>query len=87
MAKGDKIIVTLDLGDRTEEKTVLADAAGRRVEFAADDRKGIIEAWVYGSTGKAVRSYRFRADRVIAVEERPRTSTDAAREKAAKKGS
>lgn len=72
MAKNDKVVVTVDLGQGQWSKTeVVADAAGRTVEFVRDKRDGTVIVEVRGRAGTLARKVEFRADRVIAIEEVP----------------
>lgn len=72
MAKGDKVVVTVDYGAGVVAAvTVEADAAGRTVQWDRDRKTGEVLVEVNGRAGTLVRKHMFRADRVIAVEEVP----------------
>jgi hypothetical protein len=72
MAKGDKVIVLLDVGGGiTERKEYVADKAGRTVEFDVDKKTGEVTIEVKGRAGTAARTAQVRGDRVIYIEEVP----------------
>lgn len=72
IAKGDKIVVLLDVGGGVVEiRDYVADKAGRTVEFEVDKKTGNYEVTVKGRAGTAARTAVLRGDRVIAIEEVP----------------
>jgi len=71
MAKGDKIRVTYQLGDGISTIEVVADKAGRSVDFENDPKKNQLKLEVLGRAGSSVRTVTMRLDTVILMEEIP----------------
>ncbi len=67
--KGDRVEIVIDIGARVQTFEIEARKAGRRVEVATS--RGVVEVSEVTRTGKAVRSGRFMADRVVALVEHP----------------
>ncbi|MEV7612953.1 hypothetical protein [Streptomyces sp. NPDC089799] len=67
--KGDKVEIVVDAGDTTRTYEVAATRAGRRVETAV--RRGVVEVSEVTRSGRAVRTARFMANRVVALVEQP----------------
>ncbi len=67
--KGDRVEVVVDVGDGVQRFDILATRAGRRVEIA--NARGSVEVTEVTRTGRAVRTARFLAARVVAVVEHP----------------
>jgi hypothetical protein len=67
--KGDRVEIVIDIGSGVQTFEIEARKAGRRVEVATS--RGIVEVSEVTRTGKAVRSGRFMADRVVALVEHP----------------
>jgi hypothetical protein len=67
--KGDRVEITVDIGDGTKTYEIVATKAGRRVEIS--NVRGTIEVSEVTRTGQEVRSGRFMASRVVAVVEYP----------------
>ena len=59
----------MDVGEGVQRFEVLASKAGRRVEVSSG--RSIVEVSEVTRTGRAVRSARFMASRVVAVVEHP----------------
>lgn len=73
--KGDRVEIMVDTGNGVHVFEIEATKAGRRVEISSS--RGAVEVAEVTRTGKAVRSGRFMADRVVALVEHP--SEDRAR--------
>jgi hypothetical protein len=67
--KGDRVEITVDVGEGTKTYEIVATKAGRRVEIS--NVRGTIEVAEVTRTGQEVRSGRFMASRVVAVVEYP----------------
>ena len=67
--KGDRVEIVVDVGDGVQRFDILATRAGRRVEIA--NARGAVEVTEVIRTGRAVRTARFMAARVVAVVEHP----------------
>ena len=67
--KGDRVEIVVDVGDGVQRFEVLASKAGRRVEVSSG--RSTVEVTEVTRTGRAVRSARFMASRVVAVVEHP----------------
>ena len=67
--KGDRVEVVVDVGDGVQRFEILATKAGRRVEIA--NSRGSVEVTEVTRSGRAVRTARFMAARVVAVVEHP----------------
>ena len=71
--KGDRVEIVIDSGDgATKTYEIGATRAGRRVEVTTG--RGIVEVAEVTRTGKAVRTARFMASRVVALVEHPADS-------------
>ena len=72
MALGDKIKVTYDLGDgKPAMIEVVADKAGRTVEYDRDEKKNLLSIVVAGRAGTPARTVLIRLDKVLMFEEVP----------------
>ncbi|HZU80343.1 MAG TPA: hypothetical protein VE991_10550 [Acidimicrobiales bacterium] len=67
--KGDRVEVVVDVGDGVQRFDIAATKAGRRVEVTTG--RSTIEVTEVTRTGRAVRTARFMATRVVAVVEHP----------------
>ncbi|HLX87696.1 MAG TPA: hypothetical protein VKR22_04440 [Acidimicrobiales bacterium] len=67
--KGDRVEVVVDVGDGVQRFDIVASKAGRRVEVSSG--RSTVEVTEVTRTGKAVRTARFMAARVVAVVEHP----------------
>lgn len=67
--KGDRVEVVVDVGDGVQRFDIVASRAGRRVEVASS--RGSVEVTEVTRSGRAVRTARFMATRVVAVVEHP----------------
>ena len=67
--KGDWVEVVVDVGDGVQRFEIRATRAGRRVEIA--NARGAVEVTEVTRTGRAIRTARFLAGRVVAVVEHP----------------
>ena len=67
--KGDRVEVVVDVGDGVQRFDILATKAGRRVEIS--NSRGSVEVTEVTRSGRAVRTARFLAARVVAVVEHP----------------
>lgn len=67
--KGDRVEIVVDVGEGVQRFVVAAVKAGRRVEVSTG--RSTIEVTEVTRTGRAVRSARFMASRVVAVVEHP----------------
>ncbi len=67
--KGDRVEVVVDVGDGVQRFDIRATRAGRRVEVATS--RGSVEVTEVTRSGRAVRTARFMATRVVAVVEHP----------------
>jgi hypothetical protein len=78
--KGDRVEVVIDAGDGVRAFDIEATRAGRRVEITT--ARGVVEVAEVTRTGRAVRSGRFMASRVIALVEHPAPTANSARPQA-----
>lgn len=69
MAKGDKVEVLLQAGDKIERFTVSATGNGDKVEVNTSARA--IEVLQLNRNGGIVRTVRFKPEAVLAVNEEP----------------
>lgn len=67
--KGDRVEVVVDVGEGVQRFDILATKAGRRVEIT--NSRGSVEVTEVTRSGRAVRTARFMAARVVAVVEHP----------------
>jgi hypothetical protein len=67
--RGDRVEIVVDVGGGVQRFEVLASKAGRRVEVSSG--RSTVEVTEVTRTGRAVRSARFMASRVVAVVEHP----------------
>ncbi|HLN42487.1 MAG TPA: hypothetical protein VK215_08525 [Acidimicrobiales bacterium] len=67
--KGDRVEVVVDVGDGVQRFDIRATRAGRRVEIL--NSRGSVEVTEVTRSGRAVRTARFMAARVVAVVEHP----------------
>lgn len=67
--RGDRVEIVIDVGDGVQRFEVAATKAGRRVEVSSG--RSTVEVTEVTRTGRAVRSARFMASRVVAVVEHP----------------
>ncbi len=71
MARGDRVLVVMDVGSgQTREFSIAATQAGRRVEVGTGSRQTTVTEVT--RTGKPVRSATFLTSRVVALVEQPR---------------
>ena len=71
--KGDRVEIVVEAGTDSRTYEVTASRAGRRVEVV--NRRGIVEVIEVTRSGRAVRTARFMASRVIALVEHPAART------------
>jgi hypothetical protein len=67
--RGDRVEVTVDVGDGVKVFEVVATRAGRRVEVSTG--RGLVEVSEITRGGSVVRTARFMSTRVIALVEHP----------------
>jgi hypothetical protein len=67
--KGDRVEVVVDVGDGVQRFDIVATKAGRRVEVSSG--RATVEVVEVTRTGRAVRTARFMAARVVAIVEHP----------------
>jgi hypothetical protein len=67
--KGDRVEITVDVGNGVQTYEIEASKAGRRVEVSTS--RGVIEVTEVTRTGQVVRTGRFMAERVVALVEHP----------------
>ncbi|MGH2684696.1 MAG: hypothetical protein ACRDJP_04430 [Actinomycetota bacterium] len=67
--KGDRVEVTVDIGEGVQTYEIAATKAGRRVEVST--ARGVVEVAEVTRTGQIVRTGRFMASRVVALVEHP----------------
>ncbi|HVA02600.1 MAG TPA: hypothetical protein VMU64_02535 [Acidimicrobiales bacterium] len=72
--KGDRVEVVVDVGDGVQRFDIGATRAGRRVEIT--NSRGSVEVTEVTRSGRAVRTARFMAARVVAVVEHPAEDAD-----------
>ena len=71
MARGDRVLVVMDVGSgETRDFSIAATQAGRRVEVSTGSRQTTVTEVT--RTGKPVRSATFLTSRVVALIEQPR---------------
>lgn len=75
--KGDRVEIIVDAGDGVRSFDIVATRAGRRVEVATS--RGIIEVTEVTRSGRAVRTGRFMATRVVALVEHPAPASPSSR--------
>jgi len=80
--KGDRVEVVIDAGDGVRAFDIEATRAGRKVEITT--ARGVVEVAEVTRTGRAVRSGRFMASRVIALVEHPAPPASSTRRQAPK---
>jgi len=66
---GDKVEIVVDTGGGVQTYSIEATKAGRRVEVTTS--RGVVEVAEVTRTGRAVRTGRFMASRVVALVEHP----------------
>ena len=67
--KGDRVEITVDIGEGVQTYEIAATKAGRRVEVST--ARGVVEVAEVTRTGQIVRTGRFMASRVVALVEHP----------------
>jgi hypothetical protein len=67
--RGDRVEVTVDVGNGVQVHEIVATRAGRRVEIATG--RNLIEVSEVTRGGTVVRTARFMAARVVALVEHP----------------
>jgi hypothetical protein len=67
--RGDRIVVTMDVGDGVQTFEIAATRAGRRVEVTTG--RTVVEVAEVTRGGTPVRTARFMASRVVALVEHP----------------
>jgi len=73
--KGDRVEILVDAGTGSVERfEITAMKAGRRIEITTG--RGVVEVAEVTRTGRAVRSGRFMATRVVALVEHPAVEGD-----------
>lgn len=71
MARGDRVLVVMDIGSgRTQEFSIAATQNGRRVEVSTGSRQTTVSEVT--RNGTPVRTARFLTSRVVALIEQPR---------------
>jgi hypothetical protein len=76
MARGDKIRVLLDTGSGESTMSIIeATLSGEKVAFSREDRKNLVTVEVLNRNDRPVRTYEFRADRVLMIGEEPGSYT------------
>lgn len=71
MARGDRVLVVMDIGSgQTREFSIAATQAGRRVEVSTGSRQTTVTEVT--RTGTPVRSATFLTSRVVALIEQPK---------------
>jgi hypothetical protein len=73
--RGDRVEVLVDVGDGVRSFDIVATRDGRRVEVST--ARGTVEVTEVTRFGRAVRSARFMATKVVAVVEHPAAEVDA----------
>jgi len=66
---GDEVEIVVDTGGGVQTYSIAATKAGRRVEVTTS--RGVVEVAEVTRTGRAVRTGRFMASRVVALVEHP----------------
>jgi hypothetical protein len=69
VARGDRVEVSVDVGNGVQTFEIAATRAGRRVEVSTS--RGVIEVAEVTRSGTVVRTARFMATRVVALVEHP----------------
>jgi len=72
--RGDRVEVTVDIGDGVKVYDIVATRAGRRVEVTTG--RNLVEVVEVTRTGTPVRTARFMASRVVALVEHPADAVD-----------
>jgi len=67
--RGDRVEITVDIGQGVQVFDIVATRAGRRVEVSSG--RGMVEVAEVTRGGTPVRTARFMASRVVALVERP----------------
>ena len=67
--KGDRVEITVDIGEGVQTYEIAATKAGRRVEVST--ARGVVEVAEVTRTGQIIRTGRFMASRVVALVEHP----------------
>jgi hypothetical protein len=75
--RGDRVEVVIDNGTGVQNYVIEATKAGRRVDVSTS--RGVVEVAEVTRTGRAVRTGRFMAARVVALVEHPAEEPVAAR--------
>jgi hypothetical protein len=75
--RGDRVEVTMDVGDGVQIFEVVATRAGRRVEVTTG--RTVVEVAEVTRGGTLIRTARFMASRVVALVEHPAERAAAAR--------
>ncbi|HVL80125.1 MAG TPA: hypothetical protein VM840_00860 [Actinomycetota bacterium] len=71
--RGDRVEVVIDVGDGVRSFEMEATRDGRRVEVSTS--RGSVEVAEVTRSGRAVRTARFMATRVVAIVEHPAAET------------
>lgn len=82
--RGDRVEITVDVGDGVQTFEIVATRAGRRVEVTTG--RTVIEVSEVTRGGSPVRTARFLASRVVALVEHPAEAEADAHEGAKKHG-
>jgi hypothetical protein len=69
IAKGDKITVGLDVGGVLTSTEIVADKAGREVQFNRNTRDDQLTVEVVGRAGSVARTYFFKLSSVVLFKE------------------
>ncbi|HJR96647.1 MAG TPA: hypothetical protein VJ979_01910 [Actinomycetota bacterium] len=67
--RGDRVVVTMDVGNGVQTFEIVATRAGRRVEVTTG--RTVVEVTEVTRGGTPVRTARFMASRVVALVEEP----------------
>jgi hypothetical protein len=73
--RGDRVEITMDVGNGVQTFEIVATRAGRRVEITTG--RSIVEVAEVTRGGTPVRTGRFMASRVVAIVEHPATNRGA----------
>lgn len=71
MAKGDKVEIILQVGEKAEKYIAEATANGEKVEVDRPKNSGTVEVVVMNRNDKPRQTWTFRSDAVLAVVEKP----------------
>jgi hypothetical protein len=82
--RGDRVEITVDVGDGVQAFEIVATRAGRRVEVTTG--RTVIEVAEVTRGGTPVRTARFLASRVVALVEHPAEAEADTREGAPRRG-